>query len=263
MDRWDAVYNTLMDPSAGIVQQLESSVRFGLALYSHVYDDDNLPDSDCPLIASVAPAISNFTAIENVYKGEGPLDETPTGAALAQVALDLDAVTEPGAKIIVLATDGEPDTCDQPNPQNGQEEALAAAEMAYDLGISTFIIAVGNQVSENHQQQMANVGTGRARDEDPGAPYYQALDPDSLVDAFDAIIGGFVSCEFTITGEVDPNQACTGRVEIDGQVLECSKDWRLNDPTTLELLGEACDTLQDGEEHVVTANFPCGAVYVP
>ena len=33
----------------------------------------------------------------------------------------------PGDKVIVLATDGEPDTCAEPNPQNGQGVAVAAA----------------------------------------------------------------------------------------------------------------------------------------
>jgi hypothetical protein len=33
-DRWDAVYETLMDPADGVVASLESSVRFGLTLYT-------------------------------------------------------------------------------------------------------------------------------------------------------------------------------------------------------------------------------------
>jgi hypothetical protein len=169
---------------------------------------------------------------------------------------------EPGPKAIVLATDGEPDTCDEPDPQNGQEESIAAAQAAFAMGIPTHVISVGDEVSQDHLQQLANVGAGRATDSSEPAPYYQALAPDQLVDAFDAIIGGSVSCSFTLAGKV-MTDACDGTVSIDGDELECGSQWRLVDDTTLELLGDACDRLEDGAEHDVEATFPCGTVLIP
>jgi hypothetical protein len=192
-----------------------------------------------------------------------PGGDTPTGESIAQITDELlDDVWE-GEKVMVLATDGEPDTCDVPNPQEGQQVSLDAAAQAYGLGITTFIISVGDEVGADHLQQMANVGVGKDPDDPMPAPYYQALDAEQLVDAFEEIIGSFVSCDLLIDGIVDLEQACDGSVFLDGIELDCGTDYELPDPSTLRLLGEACATLQDGGQHTVDATWPCGAVDIP
>lgn len=259
-ERWDAVYETLMDPADGVLATLESQVRFGLTLYT---SEDGFDGGECPLLTGVEPMLDNRAAIDAVYSGAQPVDETPTGESLMAVADQLAAFEADGPKGIVLATDGEPDTCAQPNPQEGQPEALDAAEAAFDLGITTYIISVGDDVGAEHLQEMANVGVGKAPDDPMPAPYYQALDAAQLVAAFEEIIGSFVSCELLIDGEVDLSQACDGTVTLDGVELECGVDYDLPNPTTLELLGEACAILQDGEDHTVNASWPCDAVNIP
>ncbi len=258
--RWDAIYETLMDPADGVVATLDSQVRFGLTLYS---SEDGFEGGECPLLTTVAPALDNFGAIDGMFAPADPIDETPTGESLAAVAVQLADFAADGPKGIVLATDGEPDTCEQPNPQEGQPQALAAAEQAYELGITTYIISVGDDVGADHLQEMANVGVGKAPDDPMPAPYYQALDAMQLVDAFEEIIGNFVSCELVIEGEVDLEQACEGTVSLDGMELECGVDYDIPNPTTLELMGDACDTLQDGGDHMVDASWPCGAINIP
>lgn len=259
-ERWDAVYETLMDPADGVVASLESSVRFGLTLYT---SNNGFEGGECPILTTVDPALDNHAAIDAEFSAADPGNETPTGESLAAVAQQLAAFPEDGPKGIVLATDGEPDTCAQPNPQNGQQESLDAAEQAFDLGITTFIISVGNEVGANHLQEMANVGVGKPPDDPMPAPYYQALDAQQLVDAFDEIIGSFVSCELLVDGIVDLGQACDGTVLLDGVELECGVDYELPDQSTLVLLGDACTTLQDGGNHSVDASWPCGAVDIP
>ena len=260
VSRWNAVYDTLMEPTSGVVARLQDDVRFGLALYTS-HDGD--AGGECPLLTTVDPMIGNFDGIEAVYQSEVPQDETPTGESLAAIAEDLAALDVDGPKAIVLATDGEPDTCAEPNPQNGQPEALAAAQAAWDQDIRTYVISVGNDVGEEHLQAMANVGAGKdAEDPDP-EPYYQALSPDQLVSAFDSIVAGFVSCSFAVDGIVDLEKACEGTVILDGVELECGTDWDVPDPGTLELLGEACEVLKDGDEHDVSASWPCGVVAPP
>lgn len=258
--RWDAVYATLMDPDAGVVKPLESSVRFGLALYSSV---DGFEGGECPMLTEVEPALNNHMAIDAIYEPADPIDETPTGESLAAVANALAASPDDGPKVIVLATDGEPDTCAEPNPQNGQEEALAAAQAAHAAGVETYVISVGDDVSQDHLQEMANAGVGLDPQGVELATYYQALDTDDLIDAFDEIISGVTSCVFELEGIVDLDLVCEGTVELDGVELECMTDWHLLDPSTLELLGDACETLQDGEPHTLTATWPCGAVSIP
>lgn len=259
-DRWSAVYETLMDPDDGVVAQLQSQVRFGVTLYT---SEDGNEGPECPMLTSVEAALDNREAIDIAYGPANPNDETPTGESLQAVATSLSALDFEGPKAIVLATDGEPDTCETPNPQEGQPEALAAAEFAFGEGISTFIISVGDDVGAEHLQEMANVGVGKAPDDPMPAPYYEALDAGQLVDAFNEIIGTFISCELTIDGEVDLDQACEGTVTLDGEELECGVDWEVPEETTLVLLGQACDTLKDGASHTVDASWPCGAIVIP
>lgn len=260
VDRWDALYETLMDPDDGVVVELESKIRFGLTLYT---SENGFEGGECPQLSSVGPSLNNFGAIDQTFEPANPVDETPTGESLAAVAEELALFDEPGPKGIVLATDGEPDTCAEPNPQNGQPEAIAAGVRAFDLGIKTFVLSVGDEVGENHLQEMANVGVGKAPDDPNPAPFYKALNPQELVDAFDQIVGSFVSCTFTIDGLVDLDQVCDGKVWLDGEQLECGTDWDVIDMSTLELKGEACERLKDGQEHQVQATWPCGAIDIP
>lgn len=259
-DRWSAVYDTLMNPDDGVVAQLGSQVRFGVTLYTSEDGDDG---PECPILTSVEAALDNHGAIDAAYAPATPNDETPTGESLQAVATSLSALAFEGPKAIVLATDGEPDTCAVPNPQEGQPEALAAAAFAFDEGISTFIISVGDEVGADHLQEMANVGVGKAVDDPVPAPYYEALDAAQLVDAFNEIVGTFISCELAIEGEVDLDQACEGTVTLDGEPLECGVDWEVPDASTLLLLGDACATLKDGAEHTVDATWPCDVVVIP
>jgi len=60
---------------------------------------------------------------------------------------------------------------------------------------------------------MANAGLG-AQSGQPNAPYYLANSPQQLTDAFDQIIGGVVSCDLMISGNVDPSMAQNGTVTL-------------------------------------------------
>jgi hypothetical protein len=259
MPRWDALYDTLMG-AMGVVEQLQSSVRFGLTLYTSTDGDAG---GMCPQLTVVPPALDNLVAIDAVYGPTAPVDETPTGESLALVAGDLTRFDEPGPKAIVLATDGEPDTCATPNPQQGQQVVLDAVQAAYSGGIETYVISVGDEVGADHLQDVANLGLGKPLDDPNPAPYWQALDAQDLVDAFNQIIGGFVSCQIPIDAIVDVLQQCEGTVMLDDVELECGVDWQMLDESTLELLGDACEALQNGQEHEVAASWPCGIVNIP
>jgi hypothetical protein len=257
-NRWDVLYDALMDEQTGVVKALEGDVRFGLALYT---SHDGSAGGTCPALTEVEIALDNHAAIDAIYGAASPEDETPTGESLAQVTEALEAFDEPGPKIVILATDGEPDTCAQPNPQNGQAVAIAAAEDAYARGIQTYILAVGNEVGADHLQDMANAGAGLPVGGDDDAAFYQPQTQAELVDAFSGIIDGQRSCVLTLDGEVDPDRADEGEVYLDGDLIGYNDPdgWRLNGPSEIELLGASCDAIKTGA-HEVTGNFPCGAV---
>ncbi|MDI3284953.1 vWA domain-containing protein [Polyangium sp. 15x6] len=257
-DRWSVLYDTLMDPNDGIVKKLEKDVRFGLALYT---SNNGNAGGTCPVLTKVPIALNNHAAIDAVYAPQSPEGETPTGESITAVTTDLLAFQEPGPKIIVLATDGEPDTCAEPNPQNGQDESIAAAQGSFGKGVRTFVISVGAEVSLGHLQDLANAGAGLPIAGAEKATYYQALNPQTLIDAFDTIINGVRSCVLKLNGIVDETAAAEGQVYLDGKALPYNdmNGWRLNGPDEIELLGTACDTIKQGD-HSISVQFPCGIV---
>lgn len=259
--RWDVVHDALMDPSTGIVARLENEVRFGLALYT---SNGGFSGGACPLLKTEFVRLGNYAAIEAVYAPEGPAGDTPTGESIDVIARQLAPYPQSGPKVIVLATDGEPDTCAVPNPQQGQPEAVAAAQNAHSLGIDTYIISVGDGISLGHMQDMANAGQGLPVGGSQNADYYLANDQAQLATAFETIIYGVRSCVFRLNGQVDAERANEGSVYLDGNELgfEDPNGWRLSSPTEVEILGTACESIKQGN-HTVTGDFPCGVVTVP
>jgi len=108
---------------------------------------------------------------------------------------------------------------------------------------------------------MANAGVGLDPNGSTNAPYYQAVDQKSLIDAFGQIIDGARSCVFTLNGEVKEGSAESGKVVLDGETLGYGDPdgWKLNNPKEIELTGAACDKIQQGE-HTLSVSFPCDGV---
>jgi len=69
-----------------------------------------------------------------------------------------------------------------------------------------------------------------------------------------------LSCELMINGSVEPGQAAGGTVVLNGMTLTYGTQWTLSGPSTIKLLGQACEDLKSSANPVVTASFPCGTV---
>lgn len=262
MTRWEAVEQALCDPTDGILPALESEVRFGATLYtSH---GGNLEGEACPLLESIPPGLDQADEIAGLLRDNGPDGDTPTGESITAVVAALAAAPDPldGPRIIVLATDGEPDTCAVPNPQEGQEESVAAAQAAYAAGVRIFILSVGSDVGEDHLQDMANAGSGLPVGGPTEAPYYVANDPAELAAAFRTIIGGVRSCTLTLDGEVAPADRPLGDVRLDGTPVPYDEEngWTMPDGHTLELRGTACAQYLGAGAPTLTAEWPCGTI---
>jgi hypothetical protein len=259
--RWDTLRDFLLK-SDGLIASFENQVRFGFAMYSAKAPDSN-GQPTCPIVTSVSPAIKNYAAISDVYKMASPIGDTPTGDAIDKIVAGLPMPApdqQAGPTVLILATDGEPDRCEELNPQNGQAEAVAAVQHAFEAKIRTFIISVGTEVSTTHQQDVANAGVGHKPGE-PNAPYWRAGDDATLRSALTEIIGAQVSCDVTLKGAVqsDGGDPCDGHVELNNVPLDCKgKDgWQLVDPTHIRLLGKACSDFKTQPMALVNARFPC------
>jgi Mg-chelatase subunit ChlD len=254
--RWDAVRDALTDTPDGLIFSLQSAIRFGFVTYSGA--------GACPNLDTVACSLDNYDAIDTAYRGLAPEGDTPTGdsisAVLGMLGTLVPTADDGDPTIFILATDGEPDTCEDGDDEvGGRRESVEATEAAFDMGISTYVISVGDDVGADHLQDVANAGLGRSGS-DPDAPFFVATDVAALNEALETIVGGVVDCRLTLSGTIDPDLACSGEVRLDGTVLPCDdpNGWRAIDATTIELTGTACDDLQGGA--TLTARFPCEVI---
>jgi hypothetical protein len=293
-NRWaaahDAITNIVNNPDPG--DNLDEIVRFGLTTYTSRNGDENLP---CPRLPVAGDPLAGAPRVEfglgngptisdtNIFPRSYPSDageDTPTGDSI-DALVDLIQANPPpaeGPTIIVLATDGEPDSCEYPDPSGGspeqafsRQEVVDAATRAHAAGIDVFVLWVGRLSSDstrNHLQQVADAGV-----EGTGTVWV-GDEPESLSSAFSSIIGDSISCEIEINNPFNPatiDEACRdGDVTLNGTPLECPADWLIKDEppyNVIELQGgpnEPNSACQVFKREAVTfeAKFPCGTVIV-
>ena len=110
---------------------------------------------------------------------------------------------------------------------------------------------------------MANAGQGYPIDEVPGATPHVTLDPQDLVDAFkDIFTRSPQLCLLSLDGEVGEDAEDQCEVLLDDVPLESNSTngWRLNNPSEVEILGDACESILNGTLSNITVICPCGYV---
>jgi von Willebrand factor type A domain-containing protein len=262
--RWDTLRDTLLNRDSSLLSTLQSEVRFGMVLYSS--RNGSTGDFACPLLEKVEIKLDNFDDMRRLLDGADPVDDTPTAESVVAVTEQLEAVTEPGEKFLILATDGEPDTCADPDAQNAasranvaKEASIAAVTAAFAKGITTRVISVGDEVGADHLKALAVAGSGG----DQTAEAYTALNTTALEEAFSSIIGEARSCDFQLDGTVKAADAGRGTVTLDGEALVFgdANGWVMPDESTVRVQGSACDALQNSAAGILM-DFPCGVYQV-
>ena len=247
--RWQSLKDSLLADN-GLIKELQHVVRFGATFYSA-----REGNATCPMLTEVQIALDNYETIKSKYPAR-TVAETPTGDSIEAVLKKLpsagvDATLSP--TIFVLATDGEPDRCEELNPQNGQQEAIDAVKHAYTTGVRTYVIGVAQEVSEAHLQELANAGVGQASG---NAPKYRANDDMGLRTALRTIVGGEVDCKVPLKGTVTGG-TCAGSIKLNDKPVTCSPSdgYQIVGGNAVQLSGSACEAMKRGE--VVSAMFPC------
>jgi hypothetical protein len=259
MDRFQTLENALFNTTTGAITTTQAQVYFGEELFA----GDQTPCTDGPpgmlnVTGYSAPrALNNATALSALTASKPPNDgATPTSAALDTAAAAFAATPPPAGSppIILLATDGLPNACDNGN-DNGR--SVNSTATAYANGIKTFIIGLAG-VNDTFLQQIANAGVGQMSG---NAPYYTATNAAALATAFNTIISGAISCDLTINQMVDPASAPNAVVTLNNMNLVYGTDWTLDaNGMTIHIIGNACTTLKSTPGAMVDATFPCGSV---
>lgn len=236
--RWASAGFALFDPLQGVAPVWEDEMRLGLTSFTSFNGNQG---GSCPVLVESAPTLANAVAMQETWLAAQPEDENPVGDAVAAVSADLAMDPSPGSKTIVLLTARNPDTCDDPNPQDGALEAEMAVEAAYQAGVGTRLITLGN-VATAYAQALANVGVGLQAQGVDMAPWSSPDDLDQLIADLDATLTSLRSCSFTLAQPLVPEgeQACS--LEFDGQLLTLDDPdgWSVDSGATLLLQGAAC-----------------------
>jgi hypothetical protein len=241
----------------GVVTQLQGSVFFGASMF---------PSDTCPGLFETATRQTgnepDIAALLSAHPPD-PNANTPTSQAIDGVVANF--MAHPPLKgsppVILLSTDGLPNTCMDPTlSAKARADTVTAAKNAFAKGIRLFLLVEGNKFNTQFGQDLANAGQGIVTGQPP-ATVYTATDPQSLSDAFNAIISGVLSCDLQLSGQVDPTAGQNGTVTLNNMTLNYGTDWTL-DPNGLiiHLIGNACTTLKNSQNPIVDATFACGAI---
>ena len=248
-------YKAIQSGINTVVTAEQSKVYFGAAMFA----GDQTPCLNLNGFTA-SRALNNASAITTLLANNPPNNgNTPTADAITAVVADFAANPPPMGRppIILLATDGEPNSCQNGNTQD--QPSIDATTAAYTAGVRLFILGLAG-LNTQFLQDMANAGQG-VQTGQPNATFFTANDPTTLNAALNSIIGGVLSCDLTLSGKIDPTTACNGTVTLNGQPLMCGTDWTvLPDGMTLELEGSACTMFKNANNPTLAASFPCGSV---
>ncbi len=262
--------------------RFENSIRFGLLLYP-----------SAPPCLTSGPQVRidtvNKKSILAKIDATHPSGGTPTAAALNNAAQSLgDVGSKNAARFIILATDGGPNCnylldasngcsctsvaanlCCTNNPDSCPTGAscLDDAHVLQVIGdlrqkqnIDTFVIGLAGSSGYSALLDQMAIAGGRAQ-QGAATKYYAANSQTQLEAALSAIAGSVISCSIQL--DETPKYPDKVKVYMDGQELPRDtthqNGWDYTDATLtrIELFGPACDTLQDGKKHDLTATFAC------
>ena len=255
--RWAALRRALVDPQAGVVSKLQHIVQFGVVVFG--------TEPTCPIPGdAVPPGPANFAMIEAKIPRVQPGMYTPTGPALDWVYDNLITANTPdgnnGPQIVILATDGEPNSCGTRgrggSTDTNYQPSIDAVKKGHDLGVATYVFSLADAAGafHDHLQELANLGalTGGS------AKLYEPTSPAELSSALETLIGAAVSCDIALNGRVTVGSECMGTVTLNGQPLGCNQPngWSLSDERHIRVAGTACQALMD-RAALIEARFPC------
>jgi hypothetical protein len=248
--RWSIVHDALMDPTTGVIKQLQFKLRFGIAFYT---SHNGSSTGTCPIMGEVRAATNNYEAIRALYDRMTPDDDTPTGDAIDKVVEGIDSSSIRSNQTILLVTDGLPDTCARPDPQNGQPQAILAAQKAHADGIDLYVLGISADIGGQNLQELANAGKGQPinlvwpRDPNAAQPFQASDSVAGLTAQFRDVFGRIPFCEVRLSRNVEVSEASSGTVVLDGTPLSYGdpNGFILGDPRHLEIVGTACDTIKN------------------
>jgi hypothetical protein len=264
--RWEVLRQAIIDPEQGLLAWLDASASIGLIAYSSL--DGYERGRECPITQRVDVRLGNAERIRRFYRAVEPLDggDTPTADGIDVAVATLTSVQARPAQYVLLLTDGVPDTCAEPDPQNGFDAAVDAVLRARERGVFVRTVGVSPEIERRGLQRMANAAAGKpldleyGEDSDAEQPLYASTQPRELAAQLKGVIGDVRSCSIELGTDVDVRRARRGRLVLDGRELEYRgpDGWSFETTHSIELYGAACRSVLGSGERL-QIELPCEA----
>jgi len=234
--------------TAGLNTTLSSTpaIRWGLKLYS------TPGGSSCnvsPNTVEVQVGDGSASAIQSQITNASPANNTPTAAAIIAATNYLKGVADNSNRVILLATDGEPNCKGGSGSTTDVPGTEAAIKAAADAGFPVYVIGIGPSVGNlNNFAEQGGTGT-----------YFPATSDKELSDALLAISKVVATCNFTLSAHpgADMNNVA---VYLDKNLIQKddANGWSFGtNQTSIVLNGSVCDKVMSGEASSVEVIFGC------
>ena len=210
------------------------------------------PTSNCGVTSTMEVPIASDTSatIQTQIDSAKPSLGTPTAAALSAATAYLKTVTDTNNKVILVATDGQPNCGGTPANINTVDMtgAFVAATAANAAGFPVYVVGIGPNL-DNLTELAAAGGT---------KDYYPVSSPQQLADALTAIGNKVGSCSFKAYDmPPDPNNFA---VYVNKQKVDqgAADGWTYDASSqSIVLTGSNCDDVNAGKDTTVQILFGC------
>jgi hypothetical protein len=209
-----------------------------------------------PTTADVAVGASTAAAISAKLMATTPNGTTPTADTINSAVAYLQGVSDGNTKYIVLATDGEPNSCGG----NGDDSANAekAVADAAAAGISTFVVGIGT--TGGAQATLNKMAIAGKQAQAGAVSYYPVTSQAALETVLQNVTGQIVSCSYPLT-QAPANPDLVG-IEEDGATIPRdtthTNGWDFGPgDLSINFYGAACANLQNGSVSNVGAVYGC------
>jgi len=229
-----------------------SGINWGLKMFSTRGAADSCSVSDGVEVGTNGGA----AAVESAIAAADPLGSTPTAKGITAATAYLQTVNDGNNRVILLATDGEPNckprASDPSTPD--VDGTVAALQAALAAGFRAYVIGIGPSVGN-----LDNFARAGGTDH-----YFPATSAAELASALAAISKAVSSCTFTMSqSPPDPNNVA---VYVDGKLIaqDQANGWTFGASNqTVMLNGTACDAITSGAASKVQVLFGCAGQAPP
>jgi hypothetical protein len=245
--RWPALTSAI---DTTITQATE--INWGLKLFSSPPQGGRRQSDACTVNTGVEVSIGTGSArsVQTQIASISADGSTPTAKAITAATSYLQTVNDPNTKVILLATDGEPNCKASARDTSASDVGgtTTAIQAALAAGFKVYVIGIGPSVGDLDNFAKAG-GTDK---------YYPATSANDLVADLAAISKAVASCTFAMSQTPpDPDNVA---VYLNGNLAK--KDdpdgWSFgSNSQTVVLNGIACDQITSGASSNVQVLFGC------